>query len=474
MLFTTLFPVTCHTDHVGIGSTFVAILGEDCNGAKFIPLALERGAKIIVVDQELDEAMIDRITQAGAELQEVFDARVALAELSHQALGHPTQHLKVIGITGTKGKTTTAFLIEHMLRTAGYKTALIGGVKNKILDQEEVSTLTTPPSDYLAMFFAECVKQGVQYVVMEAASHAIAQYRVEGIDFDAICFTNFGSDHLDYHLTQEDYFEAKAHLFSYIKPGGVIVINGDDAWASKKVERIREMGTQHVLRIIGQKPRKALTDQFVIESNSAAGLELVLNSDHVKSQKLFGEFNAYNIIMAVVISKQLGISLGIIQQAIATFPGVPGRLNHYRLKNGAQAFVDFAHNPSSMESVLKALRAISNHLIVVFGCGGNRDTAKRPIMGALAVQYADHVIVTDDNPRHEDRQLIISDILAGIAQDQMHKVVCQPDRRAAIALAAQLSGADSVIALLGKGHETYYLIKDEKQHFDDMEEIKKF
>ncbi len=475
MLLSLKFPVTSHTDHVGEGSTFVAISGLQIDGVLFIEKALAKGAKTIVVDQDLDDVLVQKIIDAGAQFIKVFDARQALAELSFKALENPERQLKIIGVTGTKGKTTTTFLIEHILRTSGYKTALVGGVKNKILDQEEASVLTTPSSDYLAMFFSECVKQGVQCVIMEVSSHAISQYRVDGIDFDLIAFTNLGTDHLDYHKTQEDYFEIKAHLFSHIKPGGAIVINGDDAWASKMLDRAREMGTQHKLCVIGQKPRKAITDLFSIKNNSVVGLDLIVNSNfEFSSPTLFGEFNAYNLIMATVATRELGVSIDIIKTAIITFSGVPGRLNHYTLKNGAQAFVDFAHNPSSMESVLKALRAISKHLIVVFGCGGNRDKIKRPVMGALAVKYADQVIVTDDNPRFEDRQAIINDILAGIDQKDMAKVICEPDRRTAIGIAAWQSGPEVVIALLGKGHETYYLINGEKNHFDDMEEIRKF
>lgn len=475
MLFSTKFPVTAHTDHVGQGSTFVAISGTETDGALYIEKALALGATTIVVDQELDEVLMQKIAAHQATLVEVFDARAALAELSAEALGNPAAALKIIGVTGTKGKTTTTFLIEHLLSKAGYKTALLGGLKNKILDEEETSTLTTPSADYIAMFLAACVQKNVEYVVMEVSSHAISQHRVDVLDFDAICFTNLGTDHLDYHRTQEDYFEAKAHLLSFIKPGGLIVLNGDDSWCSKAMERARDMGTKHILAMIGQKQRQGITELFEITQNNTTGLSLMLSDKRtLVSSHLFGEFNAYNIMMAIVVVRQMGVAFDIIKAALNDFLPVPGRLNAYTLKNGAQAFVDFAHNPSSMESVLRSLRALTPHLIVVFGCGGNRDRTKRPVMGGLAARHADLVIVTDDNPRFEDRHAIIQEILEGISDAERSKVLCEPDRRLAIALAAQRSRSDSIIALLGKGHEPYYLINGERHHFDDMEEISKF
>ncbi len=469
------YPVTCHTDHVGTGSTFVAIKGLRDDGAGYITHALQKGATTIITEQTPEQANIERLcTTHNARLIIVPNARQALAEESSKQLGYPCQKLKIIGITGTKGKTTTTYLTEHILRSAGYKTAIISTIVNRILDEAESSTNTTPNSDYLQMFFAECIKRGVEYVVMEVSSHALDFYRVHGVTFAGIGFTNLAPEHMDFYATLNDYFASKARLFSHIKAEGIIVINTDNEWGIKAISIAEHYATNmHATTLsFGQQPTAKAP--FAIQQTSFDGIAITLHNQTLHCPTLFGTYNCYNLTMATLLSLAANISLASIAAALKTFPGVPGRLQRHILKNGAHAFVDYAHNPSSFEQVLSTLRQHTTNLIVVFGCGGNKDTTKRPVMGKLAAAFADKVIVTDDNPRYENRQAIINEIIAGIPQEHVSKVITEPDRRKAIALAAALSQPGSIIALLGKGHETYYLIEGQTYHFDDFEEIRSF
>ena len=450
MLLPNIFPVTCHTDHVGPGSTFVAIKGFAQDGTQYIPVALEKGATTIVMEPEsnpLSDTIQKLCTEHNATLIYVPNARQALAERASSALNHPWQKLKIIGITGTKGKTTTSYLVEHILRKAGYKTALLGTIAHKILDHTQSCKGTTPESDYLQMFFAECIKQKIDYVIMEVSSHALSLDRVHGILFDAIGFTNLYPDHMDFHTNMDDYFAAKAQIFGMLKPGGTIVINGDDQWEQKAVAIAQQQKQAHVV---------------------------TFGNDALPCPALFGTFNQYNIRMATLLCLSQGVDIATITQSLATFPGVKGRLELHILRNGARAFVDYAHNAASVEAVLKTLRPHTNNLIVLFGCGGNRDKGRRPGMGQVAAKLGDLVILTSDNPRMENPDDIIKDILAGIAPEHVHKVITEPDRRKAITLAAALAGKDSIIALLGKGHENYFLVQGQTLHFDDFEEIKEF
>ena len=428
MLLPDIFPVTCHHSKVGPGSTFVAIDGFVHKGSDFIDAAIARGSTKIVSCGSSDEA------------------RRMLAVLSSAALDYPANKLKLIGITGTKGKTTTAYITEHLLRNSGYKTALLGSIKNEILGESVDSLQTTPSSDYLHMFFNECVKRGVTHVIMEVSSHAIALQRVYGLEFDVLGFTNLAPEHMDFHKTMDDYFETKSRLFSQVKLDGSSVINIDDIYGARLAKKLK----------------------------SVVSVKLKDLASH-ESPALFGQFNLYNSSMAAKICKKLGLAESDIKAGLKNFTGVPGRLQMHKLKNGARAFVDYAHNPSSFEAVLKTLRELAtNNLIVLFGCGGDRDKRKRPVMGELAAKYGDEVIITDDNPRSEDREKIINEIYAGINSEDRSRIKKIIDRRLAIEHAVSLSHEGSIIALLGKGHETYYLRDNKKYYFDDFYEIGRF
>jgi UDP-N-acetylmuramoyl-L-alanyl-D-glutamate--2,6-diaminopimelate ligase len=487
MLVPTIYPVTCHTDHVGPGSTFVAIKGFRDDGALYIKKALEKGATAIIVEEGAVTETIQQLCRnANADLRTVQDARKALAEYSSAALHHPWRKLTIIGITGTKGKTTTTYIVEHILRHAGYKTAILGTIVNKIDGKIEASSNTTPESDYLHMFFAECLKQNVTHVVMEVSSHALSLHRVHGIEFDGIGFTNLASEHMDFYGTMDSYFMAKAHIFTQLKHHGTCVINTDDIWGKRAHLRATEETTKahaHIISMGKLAPEQSyheLSEQhvpFMINKSSFDGLALALclpQTFELACPTLFGTFNCYNLSMAALLCLHVGVSSQLIIDALVTFPGVPGRLQRHVLANGAYAFVDYAHNPSSFHEALSTLRPHTTDLIVVFGCGGGKDRTKRPVMGQIAATLADKVVITDDNPRFEDRHAIIDEIITGIPENLKHKIFTEPDRHTAIAYAVAQSQQGSIIALLGKGHETYYSICGQTLHFDDFEEIKNF
>jgi UDP-N-acetylmuramoyl-L-alanyl-D-glutamate--2,6-diaminopimelate ligase len=441
--FPKILKVTCHTDAVGIGSTFVAIKGRMCDGVQFIPQALEKGAARIVVadDAVVPCCTLKMIEQRDALLLRVADTRLALAQLSAQEYDYPAQSMKFIAITGTKGKTTTAFLLEHMLRTAGYRTALMSTVKNMIVGVDYPTVLTTQQPDYLHAFFALCRERKVQVVVMETAAQAFSMHRVHGLLFDTAIFTNFSQEHGEFYPTLGEYFAAKAKIKQHLRTGAPLLYNADDV-------RV----TQFAQTIPDRIPYTAVHPY--------------------DCSQLVGKFNAYNIAAAATCARHWKISESTIAAALKTFTGVPGRLDRYVLPNGAIAFIDKAHNPSSFDAVLGALRSMTKHLIVVTGAGGDREKTKRPIMGDIASKLGDQLVVTSDNPRTEDLASIIEQIVAGVAPENKHKLHVEFDREKAIRLAYQLSSAGSIIAVLGKGPDEYEQVGDVKTPFSEREILK--
>jgi UDP-N-acetylmuramoyl-L-alanyl-D-glutamate--2,6-diaminopimelate ligase len=462
------YPVTCHTDNIGMGSTFVAVQGMKENGNDYIIKALERGAHKIVVQENslLSSQIMQALEQYKAELIQVPDTRLALAQLSAQAYNYPAHKLRIIGITGTKGKTTSSFLLAHVLRNAGYRTALLSTVKNRILDQEFGTHLTTQQPDYLHTFFNVCVEQQIDYVVMEVAAQATSLHRVAGIEFDGLIFTNFSQEHAEFYATQEDYFSAKTALFKQLKQNGFVVINNDD-------ERVSAFGkTLNTQITIGLHSGNIRAE--IISSNLAGLTIRIIDQINASSNKeytmsnLVGNFNVYNTLGVYSVAQKIGLSAEQIKQALLSFTGVPGRLQRFVLPNKATAFIDYAHNPSSFQAVLSTVRSLSSDLIVVFGAGGDRDATKRPIMGSIVAQLADKIIITSDNPRSEDPEIIAQDIMQGInAQKYGHKIVIELDREEAIKKAYAASHAGSMIMLLGKGPDEYQIVKGVKSYFSE-------
>ncbi len=462
----TVFPVTCHTTHVGPGSTFVAIKGIKEDGITYIPEAVARGASRIVIEESvvLSSSIQELLTSKNIAPLRVANTRQALAELSAQALDYPARSLKIIGITGTVGKSTTVFLLEHVLKSAGYATARISSVTNSIKETLLPAPLTTPQPDYIQVFLDTCRRQNIEWIVMEVAAQALSLHRVDGIEFEAVIFTNFSREHGEFYPTLTDYFNAKKLILNQVKPGALVLLNNDDPHIAQLVcpqARVISYGLQATCSYWAQ-----------VNQADLNGLDLtVYNSNHEELPLICpascGYFNGYNILAATSCALRLGIAPHAIQQACRTFAGVPGRLTRFVLPNGATAFIDYAYNPSSFQAVLSTLRQLSSHIIVVFGAGGDRDVPRRPLMGAVAAQYADSIILTSDNPRSEDPMAIIQNIQAGISPENNHTVLIELDREQAIRHAYKLSGSKSIIALLGKGPDEFQLVKGIKYHFSE-------
>lgn len=457
------WPVTQHTDRITNGSTFVVINGKR-NGLDFVNEALSRGAKKIVVDQDVPLLIQDVIKRHNATLIKVDDARKALADLSAQAWGNPQKKINIIGITGTKGKTTTTYLTRHILKHFGYKTAMLSGVKNYILDTEFDSELTTPHADYFYAFLKTCVKNSVEYLVMEVAAQGLSLHRVANTNFKVAVFTNLSQEHTEFYDTQEKYFEAKRKIFDQVEKNGINIVNIDDSWGKIISSELKECATVGCDESAKYKIHDLNTD--------FSGLSFYLNDIKVETKNFIGKFNAYNISDAFAICKELKFATPGILDAIKSFESVPGRMEKYRMYNGALAIVDYAHTPSSYNEVLSTLKNLTKDLIVVFGCGGDRGADKRPIMGKIAAMYADKIILTTDNPRSEDPEKIIADIMANTTESEKEKFIIELDRKKAINSAYTLSLEGSIIVVLGKGPDEYQIIKGTKTYFSDKECIK--
>lgn len=466
-----VYPVTAHTDFVGLGSTFVAISGKKLNGLSFVPLALKKGAtKIVVQDgEEVSEQVYQLIEQFEAKLLIVSDARKSLAELSAKALGYPSSKLKVIGVTGTKGKTSTSYMIYHMLMELGKKVALSSTIEKKIGNKLIDIPLTTPLPDQLQMFFDLCVQQGVEYVVLEVSAQSLSLNRVAGIKLDAGLFTNFSLEHLEFYDTIQDYFDAKARIVDHVKNINNMIVNIDDKYGSF----LQEMYPDCTTISLEDKRATLCANHFLTES----GLQLqvkIKSEIYTYRAPLIGRFNAYNLLGAVAVLRALNIDLKDAVNSMMSLQKIPGRMEEYVLQNGSRCFIDYAHNPSSFEAVLSTLRVMTSDLIVVFGAGGCRDKQKRPMMGEVAQRYANKVILTSDNPRDEDPADIIADIARGLCDKDTCQVYTEVNRIRAIEMAYHLSGSRSIIAVLGKGPDEYQIVGDLTFPFKERSIIKKF
>lgn len=465
------FPVACHTDNVGPGTTFVVIKGRAQDGMDYGVLAIEKGARTLVFahDVVLSPALTTLIEEKQVRVERVDDTRRALAELSAAATGYPAQKLHIIGITGTKGKTTSTFLLEHMFRTAGYKTALLSTVKNSIVDHQFSTNLTTQQPDYLHVFFDLCVQAGVTHVIMEVAAQALTLHRTWGLVFDGLLFTNFDREHAEFYSTQQDYFQAKYRIFAQRGAGAPVVVNADDAKGKAIVEQhpdfiaysLEDTSAAYYSSIVG-----AIGQQVALEMRTPDGAVY-----QMVCPALLGKFNAYNVQGALTLAVSLGLPIQALHRACMTFPGVPGRMERYVLNNGAVCYIDYAHNPSSYDNLLSLLRSLTSHLIVVFGAGGERDQEKRPLMGALAGRYADEVVLTSDNPRSEDPNVILDQVQSGMHTTSAH-VMRILDRAAAITYACSRTNTGSIVAVLGKGSEEYQMIGKVKYFFSDRRVVR--
>ncbi|WP_303670361.1 UDP-N-acetylmuramoyl-L-alanyl-D-glutamate--2,6-diaminopimelate ligase [Selenomonas ruminantium] len=451
------------------GTLFVCIEGFHVDGHKFIPQAVEKGAKAILTTRSAEAVDVPE----GVAVLQVPELKAALDVIVPFFHDYPAQKMRVIGITGTNGKTTTSYLIRAILREAGYKVGLIGTIQ--IMMEEEVFPIhnTTPDVVELQHTLAIMRDKGMDYVVMEVSSHALDQNRVAGIEFDTAVFSNLTQDHLDYHKTLENYKLAKAKLFDLLGKEGVkdnktAVVNADDEAGKTMLEHAK---CRQLTYGIENKASLQATNVEVL----ASGANFTLTEEFLGKLDLqlhiTGIFNVYNVMAAVGAAIAEKIAPAVIEKALLNFTSVPGRFELVKAGQDFSIIVDYAHTPDGVENVLNTARRIAKKkIIAVFGCGGDRDRTKRPIMGRLAADLADVVIATSDNPRSEDPAFILSEVEAGVKEnigDKHHE--CIIDRREAIFRAVELAETDDIVIILGKGHEDYQILKDKTIHFDDKE-----
>ncbi|MDK2858557.1 MAG: UDP-N-acetylmuramoyl-L-alanyl-D-glutamate--2,6-diaminopimelate ligase [Verrucomicrobiota bacterium] len=442
------------------GALFVALHGENTDGAVFVEDAIRRGAAAVLSQSPC-------ATGNGVPCIQVDNARKVLAKLSGAFYNHPAERLCSVGITGTNGKTTVSFMLREIFKAAGKHPGLIGTVRYEIGDRVVPAARTTPESPDIQAMLAQMERSGCDSVIMEVSSHALDQYRVYGILYDAAVFTNLTQDHLDYHGTFEEYFAVKTRLFRQVSR--FAVINRDDSWGRRLLTESRfiagcvSYGFDEGADVRGQDPvTDTLGSRMRVESPWGAA-EISL--------QLIGRFNLHNALAAFATAAALGIPVDTIAKALAEMENVPGRLEAIPNKKGKRVFVDYAHTDDALLHVLEALRAITpGKLIVVFGCGGNRDTDKRRLMGQVAARLADYSIITNDNPRNETPENIAADIAAGFDSERKYEVVL--DRRAAILRGLELTGKKDVLLVAGKGHETYQEFAGTIVPFDDREIVR--
>ena len=461
--------LTSDSRQVTGNGVFVAVSGTALDGHQFVTDAWQRGAAAVVVEQE--EVFRRESRQAektGRTVCLVADSRRTLAAMAAAWYGFPARSLNLVAVTGTNGKTTVAYLLEYLLGRASCRVGVIGTVSYRWPGEEEPAGRTTPGPEKLQQLLARMVTAGMTHCVMEVSSHALVQERVAGLPFAVTVFTNLSHDHLDYHRQMEAYYQAKKRLFTGCWAKSVKIINRDDNWGVRLLAEIETPGYAYGC----QAPADYLATDI---SLTAAGsrFRLVAADRYCwLTTPLIGRFNIYNVLASLVAAEKLGCPKAMINQAVPHLPPVPGRLEKVPNEKGLHLFIDYAHTPDALEKVLQALRECSqeSRLLTLFGCGGDRDRHKRPRMGKVVQRYSDFAIVTSDNPRHEDPEMIIADILAGMVVNEA--VIVEPDRRQAIHRLIAISRPGDLLLLAGKGHETYQEIGDVKVPFADLEVVR--
>ena len=439
------------------GSLFVAVPGNRCDGGHYARQAVDRGAVCVVCQSELPPDL---------PWVKVRDARLALSQLACRWYGHPSRQLTMLGVTGTNGKTTVTYLLRHILQRTGMKTGLIGTVQNIVGEQTLPAQRTTPDALQIQQLLSAMTKNGCSHAVMEVSSHALDQHRAEGIDFAVGVFTNLTEDHLDYHGTMGCYCDAKAKLFQMSRMG---VCNADDPWTERLLAGASCPSVYYGIH----NPAEVWAEDIFLHSRSVDFTVCTARTRTPVHLGVPGRFSVYNALGAIAACGELGIPPEECAAALATFPGVAGRMEVVPTPGKPYTLlIDYAHTPDALENVLKTVRGFAqNRVIAVFGCGGDREREKRPLMGHIAGKLADLTIITSDNPRTEEPMALIRDILPGIAGAE-DKYIVEPDRRGAIALAMGRAAAGDVIVLCGKGHETYQEIGDKTIPMDEREIVR--
>ncbi|MFW6251669.1 MAG: UDP-N-acetylmuramoyl-L-alanyl-D-glutamate--2,6-diaminopimelate ligase [Halanaerobium sp.] len=438
---------------------FIAISGFKADGHQFIDQAVKNGARTVMIEKELADY------QSGVSYIKVENSRKAMAQLAKNFFENPLKELKLIGITGTNGKTTTSYLLYNILKEYAGQAALFGTIKNIIGEQELYTNRTTPESIDLYRYFSKMREEKVKYGVMEVSSHALDLYRVEGMKFSAAIFTNISPEHLDYHKNMENYREVKSRLFAQLDQSQPAVINLDDSNSEYIAEK--SAGDNYFYSLESKK-----ADLYTINYKlHQKGMEYMTAGriDNLFELNLGGIFNIYNSLAAVLTADLLGVDLQTINKALKKLSSVPGRFEIINAGQDFQIVVDYAHSPDGMKNVLDTAADMDkNRLIVLFGCGGDRDRSKRPVMASLAEEYADYTIISNDNPRSEDPEAIFAQIKTGFSKDfKDYEIIA--DRKKAIETAIKMAEQNDLVLLLGRGHEPYQVFKNKKIELDDRQ-----
>ena len=451
---------------------FVALRGEKSDGHDFIGQAVEKGATVIVAERAEKHPRATSVV--------VENTRSAMADLSARFFNFPARKLKLAAITGTNGKTTTTFLIKHICEKAGTRCGLLGTVRYQIGERVLPAARTTPESLDLQELLSQIVNAGCRAAAMEVSSHALAQERTRGIEWDVAVFTNLTQDHLDYHGTMENYFAAKTKLFEQLaqqqkKKKPVAIINIDDRYGRQLLAKIDKFATGRIrdggkvsVVTFGMGARADFrASNYRIESSGTSYQLDARGKSYLVRVPLIGRFNVANSLAALAAANALGVGLREAVLSLAKSPQVPGRLEMVPAKRQFQVFVDYAHTPDALLNVLKTLRELGpRRLIVVFGCGGNRDREKRPLMGQVVDQNADYAVITSDNPRKEDPDKIIAEIEKGFRGNHFEKIT---DRASAISRAIEIAQPRDIVLIAGKGHENYQEFSDHTVPFEDIQ-----
>lgn len=452
---------------------FFAIKGFKEDGNKYMDSAIKNGASVIITESDVN-LLKEKYKDSNLNFLRVNDIRKCMAKVSSEFYGRPSENLKLVGITGTNGKTTTAFLIKAILEEASGKCGLIGTIDYMIGDEKIVSSLTTPESVEINKMLSDMISSGSKFCVMEVSSIALILERVHGLDFDAGIFTNLSSEHLDLHETMENYFRAKKQLFDMLDDNGIAISNEDDIYGENILGDTLAKKIYYSINNVSK--YRALNETFSIEGLE---FEISLEGQNYKiHSKLSGRFNIYNVLAAIALAKELNIDMDIIQKVISKFEPVNGRFNKIKLPNGAYAVIDYSHTSDSLKNAIESAIEIRNNqmtkgkVITVFGCGGNKDKIKRPVMGEYATSLSDHTIITSDNPRYEKPMDIIDEILKGVDKNNNFEV--EEKREEAIKKGIMLSSEGDIILICGKGHETYQEVEGVRTHFDDKEVVEKY
>lgn len=455
--------ISTDSRQVSAGHLFVAVKGTKTDGHQYINVAVERGARAVVCCRMPEQR------QEGVAYIRWEETASAPGRLANAYYGRPTWNgMKLVGVTGTNGKTTIATLLYRLARALGYRAGLISTVRNAIDGETLPTDHTTPDPLTLNSLLSRMERSGCQYAFMEVSSHAVDQQRIAGLNYTGAIFTNLTRDHLDYHLTVENYLKAKKRFFDDLAPEAFALTNADDRNGTVMTQNTRAHIATYALQ------HEADYKARILESH-LEGMLLNLDGEEM-AVDFVGRFNAYNLLAVYGAARLLGWQRDETARLLTTLHPVDGRFEAIRSPRGFTAIVDYAHTPDALVNVLEAIGGVMQgrgHVITVCGAGGDRDKGKRPLMAAEAARRSDRVILTSDNPRSEEPQAIIDDMLAGLNAEQRQQTLCITDRREAIKTACALATAGDVVLIAGKGHEDYQEVKGVKHHFDDREEVKR-